>query len=83
MTLNIPQIKSLAVSIYQFFRNRDNPPADRMLVAQIKADKKERNAFFATIHYAVEYCGKKEHSVRVRFLVDDQGRFRNDTWSYV
>ena len=85
MNLSIPQLKIISASLFHFFRAMDNPPANDMFipVAAIKPDKSEKNTFYATIRYVIEYCGRKENSVRIKFKVDDSGRFLNNTWSYV
>ena len=85
MTLTASQLKVLSASIFHYFRAMDNPPAQEMFIpiAAIRPDKKEKNTFFATIRYVIEYCGRKENSVRIKFNVDDTGRFLNNTWQYV
>jgi hypothetical protein len=78
-------LQVLSASIFHHFRGKDNPPADEIFVplAAIKEDKKDKNTLYATVRFIVNYCGRKEHSVRIKFQVDDRGRFLANTWSYV
>lgn len=84
-TLNVAQLKVLSSSIYHYFRSLDTPPATEMFIpiAAIKPDNRDKGVFYASIRYVVDYCGKKENSVRIKFKVDDSGRFLNSSWYYV
>ena len=83
--LALDQLKKLSTSLYHFFRSMDNPPADEMLVpiSQIRPHHKESNTYFANITYVVNYCGKKENTVRVKFKVDDNANLVKQGWHYV
>lgn len=85
MHLSTAQLKQISASLFQFFRSKDRPPANEMKIpiSSIRAERGSVNTFFATIIYIVEYCGKKEHTVRIKFKVDTTGKFLNETWSYV
>ncbi|WP_395000735.1 hypothetical protein, partial [Acinetobacter sp.] len=78
-SLSTPQVKVLCMSLFHFFRGLDTPPAKEIFIpaGAIKPVRGEDNSFFATLRYLVEYCGPKEHSVRIKFKVDPQGRFLN------
>jgi hypothetical protein len=85
MALSIPQTKVLCMSLFHFFRGLDNPPAKEIFIpaGAIKPIRGEENTFIAKLRYLVEYCGEKEHEVRIKFKTDQQGRFLNNSWSYV
>ena len=85
MNLTIPALKVLAANLFQYFRGLDRPAADEIFIplATIKPDKSSDNTLYATLRYVVEYCGRKEHKVRIKFNVDAAGRFITNSWSYV
>ncbi len=83
--LSRPQLKTLASSIYYYFQGRDKPAAELTVVPidAIKQSSEGANIYHATVRYIVNYCGRKTHSVRIKFQVDDNGRFVTKGWTYV
>lgn len=85
MQLNTPQLKVLASKLFHHFRMLDgDKPADEMIIpiGMIRPDKKEKNTFYATIKYEVNYCGLKKHEVRVKFNTDDHGALVTKSCQY-
>lgn len=75
--------KLLASDIYQYFHRQDNPPADEIYVP-IEIMKKVNDVTYeATVRFIVDCCGRKVHSVRIRFNVDPKFRFIPNTWRYL
>lgn len=85
MILSTPLLKLLASEIYQYFHKLDKPPADEIYVPIdiIRRDEEKANTYFATVRFIVDYAGRKVHNVRIKFNVDEKGRFMNNSWNYV
>lgn len=85
MKLEIPYLKLLAGDIYRFFNQQDNPPADEIHVPVdlMQEDKKNKDHYYATVRYVINCAGRKVHSVRINFAIDEKGRFLTNTWKYV
>jgi hypothetical protein len=85
LKLSIAQLKVLSAAIYHYFYKQDNPPADKIDVPvdAMRADRDEQDVYYATIRFIIDYCGRKTHSIRIKFNIDDKGRFLTDTWEYV
>lgn len=83
-TLPTATLKVIATSIYHHFRVLDNPPADKIEVpiGAMKEDRKEKGTVYATVRFIKEWCGRREHSIRIKFNIDEKGRFLSNTWSY-
>lgn len=85
--LNKAQLKNLSSAIYYYFKQQDNPPADEYVVPvdAIKPDREEQDVYYATVRFVIEWCKgqRKTHTIRIRFKVDDVGRFLTKTWEYV
>ncbi len=83
--MNTVHLKLLAAEIYHYFHKLDNPPADEIFVPVdiIREDKDEPNGFHATVRFVTNYAGRKVHSIRVKFKVDEKGRFLTQTWKYI
>lgn len=83
--LNLAQLRLLSSNLYHYFKDLDTPPADEIVVPvnYIKKDHDEPNTYYSTIRFIVEYCGRKVHNIKIKFNIDEKGRFLNNTWSYV
>ncbi len=83
MHLSRPQLKVLASTMFHYFRGLDRPPADEIFIPIEAIHKEDQNTYHATVRFIVDYCGRKVHSVRIKFDVDNTGRFLPSTWQYV
>jgi hypothetical protein len=82
--LTVPELKLLSANIYHHFRKIDAPhEADDIFVPidSIKYNKDE-NRMYASVRFAVDWCGRKQHSIRIKFSLDDKKRFMPESWSY-
>lgn len=50
-------------------------------IDSIKFDKRD-NLVYATVRFVVEYCGRKQHSIRIKFPLTDKKKFNPEDWSY-
>lgn len=85
MNLTTPLLKLLASEIYHYFHKQDKPPADEIYVPIdiIRPDTEKANTYFATVRFIVDYAGRKVHNIRIKFNVDEKGRFITNSWIYV
>ncbi len=85
MILKSQHLKLLASDIFYYFHKQDNPPADEIFVPIeiIRKDDVQENCYHATVRFIVECCGRKVHSVRIKFFIDDKGKFVTTNWNYV
>jgi hypothetical protein len=85
MKLNTTYLKLVANDIYQHFHSLDNPPADEIHVPVelMEPSRKEPDTYTAIIKFVVDYCGKRTHTVRIKFAIDPKGRFIRNSWNYV
>lgn len=85
MTLNLAQLRALATNIYLYFHKLDDPAADEIFVPveHMKIDDEDITSYHATVRFVVNYCGRKVHNIRIKFKVDDKGRFLKNTFEYL
>ena len=85
MKLTTAQLQLLASNLYQYYRQLDNPPADEISIPieAIKQDQTDQTTYYAIIKFAITWCKeKKTNTIRIRFKIDDKGRFIRDTIKY-
>jgi len=84
MKLTTPQFKTLATAIYRFFHSQDTPPADEIYVPldNIKQGDNE-DSCIATVRFVTNYCSRRVHSVRIKFNIDQKGRFIPKSYRYI
>jgi hypothetical protein len=75
----------LSSQIYKHFRAVDNPPADEIHVPveKMKPVAGEPGFFTAVICFVVDYCGRKHHTVTIKFGTDTNNKFITNNWTYV
>lgn len=85
MKLTPAQYKLLSASIYTYFNRQDDPPADEIYVPVdlIRQEEDEEDYYTAVVRFVTNYCGRKVHSIKIRFQIDERGRFQQKTFKYL
>ena len=84
MKLTKPQLQTIATSIFRFFHAADEPPADEIFVPTdaIRVDEDDPTVLNATVRFVTHYCVRKVHSIKIKFRLDNFGRFDSNSFTY-
>jgi hypothetical protein len=85
MKLTKPQLQTIATSIFRYFHAEDEPPADEIFVPTdaIRPDEDVAGVLTATVRFVTHYCVRKVHSIKIKFKLDQFGRFDSSTYEYI
>lgn len=85
--LSLPERTVLATHLHNYFKHKDSPPADQVIVPAdyIRPVKEDDSTYTAIVKFIVYWCNdnKKTNTIKVRFKVDQTGRFLANSWAYV
>ena len=83
--LSPPQVQLLSTSIYRYFYAQDEPPADEIFVPKdaIKEDYEGGGYLNAVVRFVSHWCGRKVHSIKIKFLPDSSGKINAKTIEYI
>lgn len=76
-------LKLLANDVCQYFISLDRPPADKVYVPVESLKPLKDNNYIGVVRFIMDYCGRKVHTVRIKFTADEKGRFIPASWKYV
>ena len=88
--LNAVAVRAVTTSIYRYFLNQDNPPADEIHepIDAVKLSDDQYpgltgDVYTATVRFVTNYCERKVHTVRIAFELTPTGHFNSKTFQYI